>query len=670
MKSVFGIIILIMALAGGAVAQIPNLPGGKTQPIQADSTKKVETETGNKTNEPVKTTADTTKVGKSKKDSVFYGPHTTFFVYESDLLYDVKEEHRPDTSIWALHRYNVVQSRANTWQDLGILGTAAAPIFYDAPTQIGTRNGYRVYEPYMIRLQDRPFYNTRSPYTSVSLLQGGQGRAKINVDFARNVTPNAGFALFYQRLSSNFVVGKTFRRNDPILIHQTLGASARIFAFKNRYKMLAGLVYHDHNATETGGYTIDKIEVKTLDTLFEFENAALVPRLQNNKHIQTGFQWRLFHQLSLIGKGIQLYHIADYTTQENTFYERSPDENRQFYDSAYFRSDRKSAFYRHKWRCLDNIAGIKGRLGGFQYRFYLRSRSYDNDTRLTKLPNVVPQTPTDTLLTRRLPAEFFAGGGLRYDLNNESYIRAELEYLLARDYRLNVELTHPRAYLLLRQQSYSPDVVQQQMLGVYFKWDNDFKNQIATQVEGAYKLSVGGFDLKPMLRVANVANLVYYDNAFQSRQANRAVQFVSVSLEAKKRYKHWYFELQTRYTRQSGAEVWRVPALLTNLLIYSEKKYFNDVVYAQIGIDLHHKTAYRGNAYSVALGQFGLQNNYNTAGVVLMDAFMNFKISRFITFFKINNLGQDLLSPGYFDTPFYMGQPRSIEIGIKWLFFD
>ncbi|TAF34202.1 MAG: hypothetical protein EAZ67_04175 [Cytophagales bacterium] len=652
-----------------ALAQIPNLPGGgKTQPIRADSTKQAET--ADQTNPSTSTNpTDTTKLN-NKADSVFYGPHTTFFIYESDLLYDIKEEHRPDTTIFGLHRYNVVQSRQNTWQDLGIQGTASSPIFYSSPQQIGTRNGFQVYEPYIMRAQDRPFYNTRSPYTQVKLLQGGQGRARINVDFARNVTPNAGFAIYYQRTTANFVVGTTFRRNDPIITHQSVGASSRIFAFKNRYKLLTSFFYHDHNVTETGGYTIEDIEVNDLDTLFLFENAALTPRLNNNKHIQTGFQARLFQQLALIGKGIQLYHIADYSTQNNTFYDRNTVENVAFYDSVYFNPKRESVFYRHKWRCLDNTAGVKGRFGGFQYRFYLRNRSFNNDTRFTKNADMLPQTPLDTLIESSIPTEVYAGGGLRYDLNEQSAIKAELEYLLASDYRLQVQWHHPKAFLSIRQQAYAPDLVQRTMLGLYAKWDNDFKNQVATQLEAAYQFDVLGFRLKPSLELSRVGNMVYYSSTLQSKQANEAVQFFSLGFNGEKSYKQWHFQAMARYTRASGADVWRVPTFLTNILIYNEKKYFNDVVHAQIGVDLHYKTAYRGNAYSVALGQFVLQDNFQVAGVLLADVFMNFKISRFITFFKINNLGQGLTSPGYFDTPFYMGQPRSVEIGIKWLFFD
>jgi hypothetical protein len=71
-----------------------------------------------------------------------------------------------------------------------------------------------------------------------------------------------------------------------------------------------------------------------------------------------------------------------------------------------------------------------------------------------------------------------------------------------------------------------------------------------------------------------------------------------------------------------------------------------------------------------ATQQFILNNRYLTDGFPVLDVFFNFKISKALLFIKVTNLLQDIAGEAYFNTPRYYAQPRSLELGINWLFFD
>src|SRR5690606_8188271 len=118
-----------------------------------------------------------------------YGPTTSRYFYESDIFYN-REVLRPiDTLIRNFHRNaNYVQRFGNLYQNLGNMGTAISPIYYQSPDQIGVRTGFHVYDLYWDADPLR-YFDTKSPYTNMQLILGGQGRSITRVTFSRNINP-------------------------------------------------------------------------------------------------------------------------------------------------------------------------------------------------------------------------------------------------------------------------------------------------------------------------------------------------------------------------------------------------------------------------------------------------------------------------------------------------
>ena len=74
--------------------------------------------------------------------------------------------------------------------------------------------------------------------------------------------------------------------------------------------------------------------------------------------------------------------------------------------------------------------------------------------------------------------------------------------------------------------------------------------------------------------------------------------------------------------------------------------------------------------YDPITQQFFLQNDFEVEGYLLADLFADLRIGRWNFFFKLVNVGDQILDDGYFITPYYRGQQRTFDFGISWVFFD
>ena len=87
------------------------------------------------------------------------------------------------------------------------------------------------------------------------------------------------------------------------------------------------------------------------------------------------------------------------------------------------------------------------------------------------------------------------------------------------------------------------------------------------------------------------------------------------------------------------------------------------------GIDAHYKSDYYAPSYNPVLQQFYLQDDFLVPAYIVADAFLEFQIEHFSLFIKFEHVNQRK-SLGYFTFPHYIGQPRVLDFGVRWQFFD
>ena len=178
---------------------------------------------------------------------------------------------------------------------------------------------------------------------------------------------------------------------------------------------------------------------------------------------------------------------------------------------------------------------------------------------------------------------------------------------------------------------------------------------------------------EPNLTLQNVTDQIYFNEDRRPEQANGAFQVLSLGLNMKVNFlKKMWFEPSVVYTSVSGDErdIMQIPELFTNGRLYYDNHLFDDKLQIQIGVDLHYKSSYFAYDYDPITQQFFLQNDFEVEGYLLADLFADLRIGRWNFFFKLVNVGDQILDDGYFITPYYRGQQRTFDFGISWVFFD
>jgi predicted transcriptional regulator YdeE len=676
--------------------------------------------------------SDTTK--KTKQDSISYGPNTVTYVYERDFYYNkykisprvmkdttlkMKGFRYADTLLNNIHRTNAIQKNNNTFQDLGNFGTAAQSIFYVTPTEIGTRLGYHVYDEYLWQPQNIKYYSSFSPYTELDVMLGGLGRSKANVTVARNIRINWSAGITYRRTESNKVFGRNTRRNDSHVNGQTYGFFTRYQTLNQRYKLLAHFSGNTHQVNENGGYATQipasaQDTMQTLNELLTYSIAQWKYRVTTTNEpiraTQNKTVARIYHQYALFDSAkqdyLQIFHVGEYSRQKNEYSDATFKTNfNNTIGSNVFRSGVypavvyfdttdvalanavtdlegralaiKEPFYKTDFTQFDNHFGIKGQAAKFDYRAYFRARTYK-----MRHDFIVSSTHTDlntgatsplnsaTSAQDILQNQYFAGGSLHYQFSDSAFLDAEIEHLLAKDFKLKAEYTNKFLTLGHEQAFYAPTQVQQRIYGTFFKWDNNFSNIYTIRTYGQAQIKLPFITLQPHVNFTNISNYVYFDQKITAQQTPDNISMLQVGFNTDFAWKYWKMKTNFVYSKNLGADLIRMPEFFVNVQLYYEKMFFKGALYGQIGTDIHYKSAFYANAYSAPLQQFYLQDRFTTDNYVVTDVFFNFKVSRALLFMKVVNVLQDIAGTGYFNTPVYLAQPRSFELGINWLFFD
>ncbi len=201
----------------------------------------------------------------------------------------------------------------------------------------------------------------------------------------------------------------------------------------------------------------------------------------------------------------------------------------------------------------------------------------------------------------------------------------------------------------------------------YVSWENDPGKMRTLNV----RASLGNPAFSLQLDYYRVSGMGYMDaDAFPARLDERLSVF-SGGLTAGFDLGLIRSEHKVVYHSMGRPVVERFPALSGIHSVYADFELFDRALHAHAGFDLRHNSDYRPMAYMPMVWQFYLQNDYQSGNVVVLDAFLNAKISRARLFVKLEHVLDLLfdLSPVY-EIPFYPLPSNMFRFGVSWLFFD
>jgi hypothetical protein len=601
-----------------------------------------------------------------------YSAATTQYFQLDDIIYNTNHKTKVDTSLLNLHNYNYYFKNGILYQDLGNLGTPLNRIYYEPPSSIGKNLGFTTLSEYGYSSDKMNYYDTKSPYTKLFYIQGTKGQQSIEVEHTRNIKPNwnAGFLLKRMVSVKQLAAGST---REQQMSHYSFAAHTSYFSKNKRYAFLFNVTHLDHSQFENGGIFVDSNETK--DDMFDYklEKVQLYSQpntLKRGTHLRSyhkSTNFKFYNQYSLIpaNKSIQVFHQFDYHTfimryDDDYLYDTSGYNNKDYYPALLY--DTIATHDRVFHELYENKIGIKGSIAKLFYMGYYRRKDFSYIQ--TNYENIV-----------RKFSENFVGGAAEYRITDTIILSAKAEYYLGRDYLLKGDFTSQYLDIGYNRVYYSPTLFQLENVSNSYKWNNNFSNTLTDYMYIRGKLKVKNFFFfSPFASYTNISKLVYFDTSAVPVQNGTSVQATTLGFTGGIRLGILNIQNYLRYTKISGADIYRVPEVFNQTKIYVYGALFKKALRLQFGVDLSWKSGYYGNAYSPATQQFHLSDkssNFNYLdGYLLGDVYLNTQIKRGFIFLKFSHANMGIQKAGYFITPYYTALPRSFEFGVRWLFYD
>ncbi|MBW3128561.1 putative porin [Hymenobacter profundi] len=648
---------------------------------------------------------------------VLYGPKTTFIIREADVLRDTITPVMVDTTLTRLPQQRYWLHDSTFQQDLGNLGTATRPLLWQTNTQLGNRLGRNVFDKYAINPATIPYYDTRSPYSYFQFNLGSTGESTFRLSYARSVKKYFNVGAVYERFTSTKTLADVTGRND-LVRHTNVLVFMRYQSPNDRYHGLFNVTTARHRAIEQGGIRRNS-DSAAADSLVRNGLLFLQPSTQtvwlqtaaggataaneeerNNVH--------LAHTYRLLGQGLTAFHVLDYSSQRNRFYDNGivrvggrPEY--PGYPNTFLNLTKTNdiATYHQVENTLGFLGTTVWKESLVEYRVYARRR--DISLRMESLFSTI--TGTDSagrapkLIGPAIPAtnrlqsidtyrgagnafvgQIFLGGNAAFNYKQFA-IQTEGEYLLPRgEYKVRgqARLGPLTGEILLV--GYSPTLTQQLFSGNHFQWeyrpnksDSTLDNTNVQQFSAHISQKLGRHQFNASGSFISILDLVYYGTDGKPRNAS-AQQLYILTARHRFNYGKFYFDNQGTFTYSgqgtSDDDPIRIPELVSLSRVYYQNEIFRKALFGQIGAEMYYQSSYRAYQYSPSTQQFYLQNSFEIRNYPVINVFLAADVKTVGVFVKVAYLNQGLAGNGYFTTPYYTAQQRRIQFGIRWQFFN
>jgi hypothetical protein len=641
-------------------------------------------------NDPQKKTTNTSgRIGLDDSTKVIYGPTSTRYFSEEDVVNNRKRLYTIDTTLDAIHNFNFVQRNKNLYQDLGNIGSAIRPVFYKAPEQIGTLLGYDAYTLYDIKPSQVRYYNTKSPFSNIIYVPGGGDQDLLQFELSRNVDSLWNVGLNVQRISANkTLVDRTTTGDNTAISHWDFTIHSNYQTRNKKYSLLAFVNLADRNINDQGGLVLEQNpntnELNSYPQMLELDGNR--PILTTAASRDKSYNFHLYHEY--VGyKAFQVYQTIDIQTRKVQFIDKSFATNWQngFYPFAYQKNNLTASGVKYtSTTATDNLAldsvynenvytnyeiktGLKGFYKGFNYRAHFRQRFFSNSNYSldTSIPNAEYSESK---------SESFLGLWLNQYFKDSTRVFGEAETSIDfSSFRINGEFQGKWLNVGGSYITTTPTLVQQKMLNNTFRWRNSVTKNVASLNAYAYtNLKFGNLNLRPNVEINRISDFIYFDSEAFVQQNSSNILITRFGLGIDYRWRKLSTTNLVFLTLKDDANnVMPMPKLFINSRIAVDLL-FKKKLFIQTGIDINYQSEYAGNAFMPVTQQFHLQDKQMIQGYAQMDVFADMRINRVRLFFKFAhaNFRVPVIGGNYYAAPGFAGMSRVLAFGVHWLLFD
>lgn len=583
---------------------------------------------------------------------------------------------------------------------LGGLGQSTLPFNYFYRPTSPDFTFAQPYDAYTYRMENVPFYNSKTPYLNFTYLESGQKRYReehFEITTAHNISPTTGFNVSYKARGTKGLYDwqRTTNHNLSVAFSHT----------GKRYSIHAAYVNNRIKQRENGG-TVGIWAVA--DTTYEHPSGVpmklAAAEAENSYRNNSFFIKQAFaiplqpvtdYDFSLADlTAIYIGHIFEYNAWSKLYsdhYAEYTNDRGSVSDKGEF-VPTKDIYYKDWYISpLESRDSIRERV--VSNRFFVEAQPWDRDGAIGRLGGGVgidmyaySQFAFDDYLYgkqgKTKETAWYAYGAISGKVKKVADWGADAKYYpsgyRSGDFALNAHIAltarlrgHPITLSgRFSQTKRSPSYWENNLFSNHYVWFNSFEQEDETRIEASLEMPDWAFEVGLWQGV--VSNKIYYDATSHVAQHSDAISLTSVY--ARKDFRIGGLHLDHRALLQwsTNQEVIPVPLLSAYISYYYEfwveKKH---VLRMQFGVDGRYNTSYYAPSYNPALATFYNQREYKLGNYPYLDVFLTAKWKRMRIFLKYQHANYNLFgNKEYFTVAGYPLNPGMFKIGLSWGFYD
>ncbi len=538
------------------------------------------------------------------------------------------------------------------------------------------------YHPYLPRVGNTPFFNTRVPMTLISFNTGGSSettqdwlRVRFNGNINKRAQVGAWLSYLYSRGMYDQQSGKHFNWGFN---GSYLGEKYQVMAMFNNWNVrnfenggITDDLYITDPASVQGGSS--HIGTKQIPVNLEAAQAHLAGhQLWMTNRYRMGIErWNEVDSVMEFIPASQLFWTFDFRMDSHRYTDAYNNDN-DFYRNTYFTNtteEKVGQWYIRNAVGIELLEGFKpwvkfGLAAYAQHEIarYQQNEGYFSDGSLTQ--GISPRSTENSIfIGGRLNKT--AGALLRYTADaklglagakaGEVYARGNIDFR----FKLMNDTAIVRGYVDFSNRK--PSYFLREYISNHYIWNNDFGKTRKLRFGGLLDFPLTATTISAGLE--NVQNLVYFNSDGTPSQSGENVQIFSASLDQRLHFGIYNWDNKITYQKSSNQHV--VP--LPELTIYSNMYLLFRVatLRAQIGVDCTYMTRYSALGYNPAVSSFTNCWQELVGNYPMMDVYANLKLKKVKFYVLYSHFNQGLFGgSNYFSALHYPLNPHRFLFGL------
>ncbi|MBQ2036697.1 MAG: putative porin [Alistipes sp.] len=583
---------------------------------------------------------------------------------------------------------------------LGGLGQSTMPFNYFERSQNPDFSFSKSYDAYTYRMDNVPFYNSKTPYLNFTYLESGQKRYKeehFEIVTTHNVSPTTSFNVSYKSRGTKGLYDwqRTSNHNLAVAFAHT----------GKRYSVHAAYINNRIKQRENGG----AVGIWAVaDTTYEHPSGVpmklATAEAQNSYRNSSFFAKQVYtiplqrvtdYDFSLADlSAIYVGHIFEYNTWSKLYkdkYAEFTNERGSMTDAGEYEPT-KDVYYKN-WYISPTESRDSIRERVLSNRFFVEAQPWDRNGAVGRLGGGVgidmyaySQFGFNDYVSGKQgkvkETAWYAYGAISGKVKKFADWGADVKYYpsgyRSGDFSMNAHIAltaklrgHPITLSgRFSQTKRSPSYWENNLFSNHYMWSNSFKQEDETRFE--VSLNVPSIALEVSAWQGVISNKIYYDAQSMVAQSSDAISLTSLYARKDFRLGGFHFDHRVLLQWSTNQEVIPVPLCSAFLSYYYECWVErNKVLRLQFGVDGKFNTSYYAPSYNPALATFYNQREYEIGNYPYLDVFLTAKWKRMRIFLKYQHVNYNLFGNGqYLTTAGYPLNPGMFKVGISWGFYD